>query len=177
LSDFLEAVLSAIKTKGPENPFSLQPASLTIAHGPARRDCPFTTNGKRKLRMPQHRKNERTYLFATIGSHAARGGRISRVSTEADAEGLALACVGDVVTYEDGTEARILDGAGAAALWNDAPLALVGSRLSKGDTIIETLQNFCGIAISEGEIVQGLFEPGYVPPPVTDSANGEDAYA
>jgi uncharacterized Zn-binding protein involved in type VI secretion len=153
----------------------LEFAPLALEQGQAQRNSPLT-NGKRKSGMPQLQKNETTYLFATIGSITARGGRVSRVSTEAEVGGFALTCVGDVVTYGDGTQATILDGAGAAALLNDAPFALVGSSLSNGDRIAETLQDFCGIAIREGEVIPGLFDPGYVPP-ILDSTSGEGGHA
>ncbi|CAN7200423.1 hypothetical protein LJR230_000504 [Trinickia sp. LjRoot230] len=75
--------------------------------------------------MQEHQKKETTYLFATIGSRTAGGGRISRVTTHAEARGLAR--VGDVVTYDDGSEATIVDGAGCAAQWCGVPLALARS--------------------------------------------------
>jgi len=80
--------------------------------------------------------------------------------------GLAVARVSDVVTYEDGSEAVIIDGAGASLICNDKPVALVGSRLSNGDCIAETLQRAFGIFVSEHEPIEGLFDPTYVPPPV-----------
>ena len=60
-------------------------------------------------------KNETTHLFATIGALTERGGRVSRVTTRAEYGGKALARVGDIVTYDDGSEATIIDGAGFAA--------------------------------------------------------------
>jgi uncharacterized Zn-binding protein involved in type VI secretion len=113
--------------------------------------------------MPEHQKNETTYLFATIGSLTRRGGRVSRVTTNAEYEGKALARVGDIVTYDDGSEATIVDGAGFAATWDDKPIALVGSHLSNGDTIIETLQDGWGISVRYGEFIAGLFDPAYIP--------------
>jgi len=74
---------------------------------------------------------------------------------------MALARVGDIVTYDDGSEATIIDGAGFAAAWEDKPLALVGSRLSNGDTITETLQGGWGITIRSSERITGLFDPAY----------------
>ncbi|TDN68875.1 PAAR domain-containing protein [Paraburkholderia sp. BL10I2N1] len=108
--------------------------------------------------MSEQQKNETTYLFATIGVHAGRGGWISSVTTGAEYKGLALARVGDTVTYDDGRKATILDGAGSAAMWEDKPLALVGSRLSNGDTITATLQDRWGITVRDGEPIPGLFD-------------------
>lgn len=76
------------------------------------------------------------HLFATIGSLTERGGRITKATGRQAIAGLPVARVGDVVTYEDGSD----DGAGFAAVSGDKPIALVGSRLSNGDRIIESLQ-------------------------------------
>jgi uncharacterized Zn-binding protein involved in type VI secretion len=122
--------------------------------------------------MSERKNNETTHLFVTIGSRTKDGGRVTRVSTEAEYEGLALARVGDIVTYDDGSEATIIDGAGFAAAWEDKPLALVGSRLSNGDTITETLQDGCGITVRDGVPVPGLFDPTYTLPPIVDTDGG-----
>jgi uncharacterized Zn-binding protein involved in type VI secretion len=115
---------------------------------------------------------ETTYLFVTVGSRTKDGGHITWVSTKAEYEGMALARVGDIVTYADGSEASIIDGAGFAAAWEDKPLALVGSRLSNGDTITETLQDGFGISVRDGELVPGLFDPTYMLPPIVDTDEG-----
>ena len=70
------------------------------------------------------------YLFATIGALTARGGRVTDATSSVKIAGLTIARVGDVVTYEDGSEAVIADGAGFAAVSGDKPLALVGSHLT-----------------------------------------------
>ncbi|WP_158937578.1 PAAR domain-containing protein [Burkholderia sp. S171] len=111
--------------------------------------------------MSEQQKSERTYLFATVGSRTGRGGRVSRATTKAEYQGMAFARVGDVVTYDDGSEATIIDGAGFAATWEDKPFALVGSRLSNGDTITETLQDACGIEVRDAEQIPGLFDDTY----------------
>jgi uncharacterized Zn-binding protein involved in type VI secretion len=121
--------------------------------------------------MPEQKK-ETTYLFVTIGSRTRDGGRVTRVSTKAEYKGMALARVGDVVTYDDGSEATIIDGAGFAAAWEDKPFALVGSRLSNGDTITETLQDGFGITVREGKPVPGLFDPAYTLRPIADTDGG-----
>lgn len=66
---------------------------------------------------------------------------MSRVTTQAQARGLALARIGDVVTYDDGSEATIIDGTGSVPLWCDVPFAPLGSRLNNGDKIVATLQD------------------------------------
>jgi len=53
-----------------------------------------------------------THLFATIGSLTERGGRVSTATSGLELAGLNVARVGDVVTYDDGSEAAIVDGAG-----------------------------------------------------------------
>ena len=122
--------------------------------------------------MPEQQKNETTYLFVTVGSRTKDGGHVTRVSTKAEYEGMALARVGDIVTYADGSEASIIDGAGFAAAWEDQPFALVSSRLSNGDTITETLQDGFGISVREGELIPGLFDPAYTLPPIVETDEG-----
>ncbi|WP_236078668.1 PAAR domain-containing protein, partial [Paraburkholderia domus] len=79
--------------------------------------------------MPEQKENQATYLFATIGARTERGGRVSTGSTFHLA-GLPVATVGCVVTYRDGSEAVITDGAGFAFVIADRPAAIVGSSLS-----------------------------------------------
>jgi uncharacterized Zn-binding protein involved in type VI secretion len=123
-------------------------------------------------KMSELQQGETTFPFATIGSRTERGGRVTRVTTRAEYKGLALARVGDVVTYDDGSEATIIDGAGFAAVWDDKPLALVGSSLSNGDRIIESSQNSWGISIRENKPIPGLFDPTYAPPGSADTSTG-----
>ena len=115
--------------------------------------------------MKQYATNEPTYLFATIGALTERGGRVTTARGGTTIQGLGMACVGDVVTYPDGSEAVIRDGAGSALVIDGRPAALVGSSLSNGDRIIETLVMCCGIVVRAGETIEGLFDASYVPPP------------
>ena len=108
-----------------------------------------------------------THLFATIGAFTERGARVTTATSGLAVAGLVVARVGDVVTYEDGSEAVIMDGAGEYAICSDKPFALVGSRLSNGDRIVETLQRLWGIHVPTGETAQGLFNKDYVPPPAS----------
>ncbi|WP_175787676.1 PAAR domain-containing protein [Burkholderia anthina] len=78
-----------------------------------------------------------THLFATVGALTERGGRVTTATSGLTLAGLEVACVGDVVTYDDGSEAAIVDGAGNNHS-GGKPLALVGSRLSNGDTITDS---------------------------------------
>ncbi|MEA3090499.1 MAG: hypothetical protein QOJ04_1841 [Caballeronia sp.] len=74
-----------------------------------------------------------------------------------------------MVTYPDGSEAVIVDGAGFATVIENQPAALVGSRLSNnGDRIVESLQQGHGIVVRAGQTIEALFDAGYVPPPATD---------
>ncbi|WP_438395514.1 PAAR domain-containing protein [Caballeronia sp. DA-9] len=126
--------------------------------------------------MFEHKSKKPTCLFVTIGSGTRDGGCVTRVTMKAEYKGLALARVGDVVTYDDGSEAIIIDGAGFAAAWEDKPIALVGSRLSNGDTITETLQDGFGITVRDGEPIPGLFDPAYTLPPMV-GADGAITHA
>jgi hypothetical protein len=51
-----------------------------------------------------------------------------------------------------------------------------GSRLSNGGRIVETLQDFWGIAAPEGETIPSPFDPGCVFL-LPDAVNWEDAHA
>ncbi|TDN70674.1 PAAR motif-containing protein [Paraburkholderia sp. BL10I2N1] len=114
--------------------------------------------------MSEQQKNGTTCPFATIGARTGRGGRVARVSTTATIHERGLAVVGDLVTYDDGTETTIIDRAGFAAMWADKPIALVGSRLSNGDTITTAMQDEFGITVRDGEDISGLFDPAYMLP-------------
>ncbi|SAL80065.1 hypothetical protein AWB68_05773 [Caballeronia choica] len=118
---------------------------------------------------------ETFHAFAAIGSSTERGGRVSRVTTSAHCEGHALARIGDFVLYKDGSEATIIDGAGVAATWEDKPLALVGSHLSNGDTIIESLQNKWGVVVRDDEPIRGLFDPDHIVQETAIDPRGSDA--
>jgi uncharacterized Zn-binding protein involved in type VI secretion len=113
--------------------------------------------------MSKHAINETMHLFATVGARTERGGKVTRVSSHATIDNLGLAVVGDTVEYEDGTEATIVDGAGFAAMWEDRPVALVGSHLSNGDRIVTAAQNAFGITVRDGEEIPGLFDSTYSP--------------
>ncbi|MCX5541830.1 hypothetical protein M3A49_20345 [Paraburkholderia sp. CNPSo 3076] len=73
----------------------------------------------------------------------------------------------DVVTYNDASEAAIIDGAGSLFVDDGKSAALVGSHLSNGDRIVSTPWEgeISGLFVPEGEKPAGLFDPFYVPPP------------
>ncbi|NPT57943.1 PAAR domain-containing protein [Paraburkholderia elongata] len=124
--------------------------------------------------MPEQQKDETTYLFATLGSRTERGGRVTQVSCRLAVDGLNLARVCDKATYEDGSEVVAIDGAGASVVYDDGPLALVGSRLSNGDAITQTSQDGHGISLRDGELIPGLFDSAYMPPLSTDADRGHN---
>lgn len=113
---------------------------------------------------------EKFHPFSTVGSTTERGGRIAHASSGAKIAERAIARVGDKVVYEDGSEAYIIDGAGFAAVYLDKPLALVGSRLSNGDRIVKSPHTGAGINVRAGKLIEGLFDPDYVPPPANAEA-------
>ncbi|MCP3721473.1 hypothetical protein [Paraburkholderia sp. CNPSo 3281] len=73
----------------------------------------------------------------------------------------------DVVTYNDASEAAIIDGAGSLFVDDGKSAALVGSHLSNGDRIVSTPweDEISGLFVPEGEKPAGLFDPFYVPAP------------
>lgn len=71
----------------------------------------------------QHAGTTAKRIFVTIGALTERGGCVNRVTTKAEYQGKALARVSDIVTYDDGIEATIIDGTGFAAVWGDKSLA------------------------------------------------------
>lgn len=77
--------------------------------------------------------------------------------------------VGDEVHYPDGTTASITSGAGFAAIDNGKPLAIVGSHVSNGDQIADTLNREFEIVLYEGAPeIPGFLDPHYVPPKTQD---------
>ncbi|MBD9464820.1 PAAR domain-containing protein [Pseudomonas sp. Pdm06] len=91
------------------------------------------------------------YRVATEGSQTRYGGTIQQVSSSLtftldNGWKVCAAQKGDQVVYADGSTARIITGAGQA----NSNIALVGSRLSNGDEIINTLQKRFLIIVREG---------------------------
>jgi uncharacterized Zn-binding protein involved in type VI secretion len=118
--------------------------------------------------MPEQEQRKGTiYAFATIGARTERGGYVTRATSGLSQCNLKVARVGDVVTYRDGSQAAIIDGAGAMSIYDGKSHALVGSRLSNGDRIVSTPweDGKSGLFVAEGETPKGLFDPSYVAPP------------
>jgi hypothetical protein len=115
----------------------------------------------------QERGKGTMYAFATIGARTERGGCLTKATSGLVICNLRAALVGDVVTYGDGSEAVITDGAGSLSIYDATPFALVGSHLSNGDKITSTPweDGVSGLFVPEGEKPTGLFDPSYVPPP------------
>ena len=56
-----------------------------------------------------HEHKAPPHLFATIGALTERCGRITTATSGLTQAGLEVACVGDAVTHDDGSEAVIID--------------------------------------------------------------------
>ncbi|ALL68890.1 hypothetical protein K788_0000102 [Paraburkholderia caribensis MBA4] len=109
--------------------------------------------------MSEEKRNDTSICVETVGARTVRGGRVTRVSSQVEIEGNALA-----------------DGAGYAACWLDRPIALVGSRLSNGDTITGTPQERFSITVRDGQYIPCLFEADYRFS-LADTAAGSKSYA
>lgn len=100
------------------------------------------------------------YRFATEGSQTRDGGVIQQGTAPLE---ITLDCgrtvraaqKGDLVTYADGSTAQIVTTAGEG----NSYLALVGSRLSNGDEIINTPQGIGLFVVREGESMAEDFLP------------------
>lgn len=106
-----------------------------------------------------------TYDLATLGAKTKQGGEVATASTGMEISGHRIACVGDVVRYPDGSESKIVSGAGAALAYKGQPMAIVGSATDNGDTIITGLQSSAQIReYADDAGIPGLLQPGYVAP-------------
>ena len=111
-----------------------------------------------------------TYDLATLGAHTEKGGMVITASADMEMDGHRIACIGDVVRYPDGTESKIVSGAGSALAYKNRPVAIVGSATDNGDAIISSLQSSAQIyEFADDDGIAGLLQPGYVEP------TGEDA--
>ncbi|HEY0290249.1 MAG TPA: hypothetical protein VGC62_25110 [Pseudomonas sp.] len=92
------------------------------------------------------------FRLATEGSQTQRGGVVKKTQsfltfTLDNGQEVNAAHKGDYVMYSDGTTAQIVTGAGQS----NSDYALVGSRLSNGDEIINTLQG-CGLWVERNGV-------------------------
>lgn len=103
------------------------------------------------------------YPVATGASFTERGGKVIATSPiYLQEERMAL--VGDTVRYPDGTETRIISGAGVAGMFGDRPMAIVGSELDNGDRIIGPVHIDVTITqYADEPPIKGLLDPEYVP--------------
>ncbi|WP_166363812.1 PAAR domain-containing protein [Pseudomonas akapageensis] len=100
------------------------------------------------------------YRFASAGSRTRDGGEIQQATSPMEiildnGQQVCVAQVGDYVVYDDGRKAQIVTGAG----FEYEHLALVGSLLSNGDEIIDTLQGLALIAVRDGVPMADDFLP------------------
>lgn len=91
------------------------------------------------------------FRLATEGSQTRNGGVVKRTDSVMsfnleNGDQVRGAHTGDLVVYPDGSTAEIVTGAGEQFYH----AALVGSRLSNGDEIINTLQHCAAIVEREG---------------------------
>lgn len=106
-----------------------------------------------------------TYDLATLGAKTRRGGEVITASTDIQMDGHQIACVGDIVRYPDGTECRIVSGAGAALVYKEHPVAIVGSATDNGDIIASSLQRSAQIhEYADDDGIAGLLQAGYRAP-------------
>lgn len=100
------------------------------------------------------------YRTATEGSQTRDGGVVQQATSSLEftldcGRKVRAAQKGDVVTYTNGSTARIVTTAGEG----NSHLALVGSRLSNGDEIIDTPQRIGLFVVREGESMGEDFLP------------------
>lgn len=106
-----------------------------------------------------------TYALATEGAKTERGGVVVNASTGIVIEGHRVARVGDTVRYPDGSESKIVSGAGFASVYKGQPVAIIGSATDNGDTITSSLQSGAKIReFADDDGIPGLLQAGYIPP-------------
>lgn len=100
------------------------------------------------------------YRMATEGSQTLHGGIIQQATTACEitldnGQQVRVAQKGDCAVYADGSTAQIVTGAGEG----NGHWALVGSRLSNGDEIIDTPQGIGLFVVREGVPMPDDFLP------------------
>jgi len=104
------------------------------------------------------------HAVATLGSRTKLGGTVQTATSATCFNKLRASRVGDEVHYPDGTVAHITSGAGFAAIDDGKPLAIVGSHVSNGDVIAESLQSSMEILVLDGlPPILGFLDPHFVP--------------
>lgn len=111
------------------------------------------------------RRIKGSHALATLGSATRLGGEVATASSSMHIKGHRIACVGDIVRYQDGTESRIISGAFAALTCKGHPMAMVGSTTDNGDTITSSLQSAAQIReYADDAGIPGLLQAGYQAP-------------
>jgi len=106
-----------------------------------------------------------SHALATLASATRLGGEISTASSSMHVKGHRIACVGDIVRYQDVSESRIVSGAGAALTCKAHPMAIVGSTTDNGDTVTGSLQSVAQIReYADDAGIPGLLQAGYLAP-------------
>ena len=128
--------------------------------------APEVAVGDSEFRHANERRVVARHLVATLGSRTVGGGTVRVASSRMYCSGeFRAARVGDEVHYPDGTIAPITSGAGFAAIDNGKPLAIVGSHLSNGDRIVDTLnREFEIVRYEDSPAIPGFLDPHYIPP-------------
>lgn len=102
------------------------------------------------------------YPAATENSTTERGGKIVATSG-ISMLGCCVALVGDIVCYPDGSQTKIVSGAGAAMIYRGRPMAVVGSELENGDRINgPTHSGMSIVQYADREPIKGLLDRNYV---------------
>lgn len=113
-----------------------------------------------------------TYPVATEASITERGGQII-ATCDIFLRDKRIALVGDIVRYPDGSEARIVSGAGVAYVVNGRPAALVGSALDNGDHVTGPIHNDSMIIQYADEApIEGLLDSSFIPPAYQEGCHG-----
>ncbi|MFT3847631.1 MAG: XRE family transcriptional regulator [Propionivibrio sp.] len=100
------------------------------------------------------------YPVATESSTTERCGYVIATGNLTGPDGR-VALVGDLVRYPDGSESRIISGAGEASVIDGKAMALVGSVLENGDRINGPMNDHMVIVEYADEPIAGLLQPGY----------------
>ncbi|WP_088888565.1 XRE family transcriptional regulator [Diaphorobacter nitroreducens] len=104
------------------------------------------------------------YPVATESSTTERGGHVIATSPYTTTGGR-VALVGDIVRYADGSQTRIVSGAGAVLGHQGRSVALVGSALENGDTINGPMhEGMVIVQYADEAPIEGLLDPHYLPP-------------
>jgi uncharacterized Zn-binding protein involved in type VI secretion len=126
-----------------------------------------------KLAEQSARPVKGRYPFATLGAKTRMGGEVATATSCAKIDGFPIARVGDIIRYPDGSESRIISGAGSASITDGPPEAIVGSAADNGDVITESLQTHCEIIeYADADPIPGLLEAGYMPPVYVETEKG-----